>query len=79
MRARRLIPWILSAVVHGCLVLLLMTVGVFVMRDWREQSDPALADGATFSFEAAPSDSPPTVQSSPITSAIPVRETVAKP
>ena len=77
MRARRLIPWILSAVVHGCLVLLLMTVGVFVMRDWREQSDPALADGATFSFEAAPSDSPPTVQSAPITAAIPVRENVA--
>lgn len=77
MRARRLIPWILSAVVHGCLVLLLMTVGVFVMRDWRQESDPSLSAGAIFSFEAAPNDLPPIVQAPPITAAIQVRENIA--
>lgn len=74
MRARRLIPWILSAVVHGCLALLLLTVGVLVMRDWRQQSDPALTAGALFSFEAAPIDSPVIVQEVPVTAAIPLRE-----
>lgn len=74
MRTRRLVPWVVSTIIHACLVLLLATAGVVFMRD---QSDPALGADALFTFESAPKNSPPPTQANPISAALPVREDVA--
>ena len=77
MRARRLIPWIFSAVIHGCLAFLLLTVGALVLHSWRNPTEPILGAEALFNFEAAPSDSPVIAPAIPTKAALPVREDVA--
>ncbi len=54
MRMGRMTPWVVSAAVHACIALLLLSVGIVALQPWQQDDELPLADGATFVFEMAP-------------------------
>lgn len=50
----RMTPWVVSAVLHACLALLLLSVGIVAFQPWQQDDGLPLADGAMFVFEMAP-------------------------
>ncbi|MSR69319.1 MAG: VWA domain-containing protein [Phycisphaerales bacterium] len=74
MRMGRIIPWLVSAAIHGCLAVLLLTVGIVALQPWQSQDDSPLLDGATFVFESPPKE--PVLAAAP---AAPASSSAAEP